>query len=312
MQMRTRIALALLLALAAGALAWQLLRESEPLYKRKPLFQWIAQGYFQADSGVTIERTDEAVNAIGTNAIPYYLSLIETKPDSPLKIWLLKTLSKRQWPWRFLYEHSANLHHDIGCAGLRILGPQAKAAVPRLRELLASQDDSRMTTLGVTLASMGLEGLSPLTNELASSDSKRRATVAHILRIYATSNGSVSESVVTEEQTRTDAILVPLLISRLDDDDLHVRFNALDSLALFRRQAHVIVPALAAQLHNGTNDHWLRLSALEVLNHWGPKADRATPVLLECLLDEDLEIRSRATNALKGVNPDAAAKAGVQ
>jgi len=45
---------------------------------------------------------------------------------------------------------------------------------------------------------------------------------------------------------------------------------------------------------------------------FGPDARIAVPALVELLNDPDLEVRGRATNALKAIDPEAAAKAGVK
>jgi len=70
------------------------------------------------------------------------------------------------------------------------------------------------------------------------------------------------------------------------------------------------IPVLTKAL---TNTHaCARESAARVLGLFGAKAQRAVPALVRCAKDEDASVRSFAAFALKQVNPEAAAKAGVK
>jgi HEAT repeat protein len=56
----------------------------------------------------------------------------------------------------------------------------------------------------------------------------------------------------------------------------------------------------------------MRLSAMRGLGNFGPNAQQAIPALLQLLSDLDVAVRFTATNALKKIDPEAAAKAGVK
>lgn len=70
------------------------------------------------------------------------------------------------------------------------------------------------------------------------------------------------------------------------------------------------IPVLTKAL---TNSHaCARESAARVLGLFGAKAQTAVPALVRCTKDDDASVRSFAAFALKQVDPQAAAKAGVK
>jgi len=70
------------------------------------------------------------------------------------------------------------------------------------------------------------------------------------------------------------------------------------------------IPVLTKAL---TNSHaCARESAARVLGLFGAKAQTAVPALVQCTKDDDASVRSFAAFALKQVDPEAAAKAGVK
>lgn len=79
-------------------------------------------------------------------------------------------------------------------------------------------------------------------------------------------------------------------------------------LAHDHRRLDLLVAALAKNLAD-SNKVWLSLNALESLE---TDARPAVPQLLELLTNNDETIRPAATNALKSIDPEAAAKAGVK
>src|ERR1035437_715646 len=98
MRKRVHIALGVLLAALAGVIAWQAVREREPVYQGKPLSVWLRQyrvTHTDGDGGELGKQTETAIRQIGTNAIPIYMGIITTK-ESALKLRLL-TLVPSRW-----------------------------------------------------------------------------------------------------------------------------------------------------------------------------------------------------------------------
>jgi HEAT repeat protein len=95
--------------------------------------------------------------------------------------------------------------------------------------------------------------------------------------------------------------LIPLL------DDKQTSYTAATALGGIGVES---IPVLTKAL---TNTHaCARESAARVLGLFGAKAQGAVPALVRCTKDEDESVRSFAAFALKQVDPEAAAKAGVK
>ena len=97
MRNRVHIAIAVVLAILAGAIAWQVLRGREPVYEGKPLGFWLrlwAITHLDGDGGNIGRQTETAIRQIGTNAIPIYLDMLAAK-ESALKLRLLTLVPSR-------------------------------------------------------------------------------------------------------------------------------------------------------------------------------------------------------------------------
>jgi len=85
MRKRVYIALAVVLVALAGVIAWQALREREPVYQGKGLRVWLREYRLGLNTGASKVAAD-AVRHIGTNALPTLLEMLGAK-DSKLKYW---------------------------------------------------------------------------------------------------------------------------------------------------------------------------------------------------------------------------------
>jgi HEAT repeat protein len=121
-----------LLVAALGWAAWQALRQTrdtEPLYRGKPLSSWLFE-----------QEGDEAVRQAGTNAIPTLLRLLRAR-DSALKIKVMD-LVRRQHLINVRYT-PADIRNAMGATGFWSLGPSAQTAVPALIEIADQGISSR-------------------------------------------------------------------------------------------------------------------------------------------------------------------------
>jgi HEAT repeats len=136
-------------------IAWQVLREREPVYQGKPLSVWLRQyrvTHTDGDGGELGKQTETAIRQIGTNAIPIYLGIITTR-ESALKLKLMALVPKRwlaRFPMRSVYDFRFQ-----GAYGLMALGAEAKPAVPVLIALLKDSDPDVRETAVFTLRSLG-------------------------------------------------------------------------------------------------------------------------------------------------------------
>lgn len=102
---------------------------------------------------------------------------------------------------------------------------------------------------------------------------------------------------------------VPLLVQFVNDTNRFVRFGTLISLGRIHMEPETVVPILMRTL-NPTNEN-LAITIM-VLGQFGEKAKPAVPALLGYLKDTNDFVRYRANTALKQIDPEAAAKAGVK
>jgi HEAT repeat protein len=103
---------------------------------------------------------------------------------------------------------------------------------------------------------------------------------------------------------------VPTLLQCATNADRNIRFQAILALGKIHAEPERFVPALTTALHD--TDSNVRSLALGLLGRFGLDAKPAVPALIESLNDRDTVIRRYATNALKAIDPEAAAKAGIK
>jgi hypothetical protein len=270
MRKRVYIALAVVLVALAGVIAWQVLREREPVYQGKPLRVWLVQygtNHWSAGRNGELDRQAEAaIQHLGTNAIPLYLKIITTR-ESSLKLKLLALVPKR-WLARF-HLRSVNNYRHLGAYGLIALGADAKPSVPALIALLNDKNpDVRYAAV------FALRSLGPVAGDA-----------------------------------------LPSLIKCLKDPDFRVQSDAILGLGEIHQEPERVIPILVKLLdepQNPQHSEIIRSDAIWSLRHFGALAKPALPSLLRLLDDAHENIRYDATNALKAIDPEAAAKAGVK
>jgi len=103
---------------------------------------------------------------------------------------------------------------------------------------------------------------------------------------------------------------VPSLLRRVRDPNNFVRLNAVFALGQIHADAESVVPALIESLSD--SDALARANAADGLRNFGTAATSAVPALVQSLNDTDSIARERAEWALKKIDPEAAAKAGVK
>jgi HEAT repeat protein len=101
--------------------------------------------------------------------------------------------------------------------------------------------------------------------------------------------------------------LLPFFLDDLATDD-HPYGYVCGGLS--RVEGPDVVPALLAVLRESKNPS-AREGAACALEAMGPRAKEAVPALRDALHDEDQRVRQRAAWALKAIDPNAAAEAGV-
>lgn len=108
---------------------------------------------------------------------------------------------------------------------------------------------------------------------------------------------------------------LPSLINCLKDPEFAVQSDAILGLGEIRQEPERVIPILVKFLDEPQNPQHsiiIRADAIWSLRQFGAQAKPAVLVLLRLLNDAHEGIRSDATNALKAIDPEAAAKAGVE
>jgi HEAT repeat protein len=335
--MRKRVPiLAFSLLILFALAAWQGLRPHEPVYRGKSLTSWLKGSSLKipiGNAGYDAQPADEAVRNAGTNAIPVLLRFLRAR-DWAVMVKLLPLIQKLHIPYLPAVERN-----ERGLRGFRILGPAAQSAVPALIAMC----DPKQKQAYYAVRALGYIGppakeAIPLLWQMESSSPPsltpmHRATVMALRKIWTAESAvpllkqSLSDP---EDNVRANAAeclsgfpvlffeeakeAVSLLVKvALQDTNPNVRVTAGKALKEMAPDAVVkqVVPAIVKSLSENPRGENRRADA-QVLRALGWRAKPAVPVLLCLLTDEDFLTRSAATNALKEIDPAAAAKVGIE
>jgi HEAT repeat protein len=102
---------------------------------------------------------------------------------------------------------------------------------------------------------------------------------------------------------------IPVLLKGMTNSDINLRANLLYALGRIRSAPELVVPVLCDSLKDKRS--FVSVCAVQALGDFGAGAKPAIPALVKLLQDQNSDIRANATNALKKIDPEAAAKAGV-
>jgi HEAT repeat protein len=238
-------------------------------------------------------RAEAALRAIGPDAVPYLLKLLQQKEPRLKKelrevSWKTKRLmgidSVYELPWVEPMERSIQL-----LAAFSALGPAAKPAISTLTDLLHQPDTAYVSACA--LARIGPEALPPLIRALDSPRPEVRAAAASVL-------GTV------ESDT---AMILSALRKGLNDPDTHVRIGAVVSLgAIGRSEPQTVLSALITGV--GDSNVAVRSYAADALGRLGSEAQPAVPELLKLAEGLDRIASGKARDAIRRIDPEAAAK----
>ena len=217
MRKRFQIALAVLLLVLAGVIAWQVLRVPEPVYDGKPANYWIRRSgetYEGSDFGRTgyFPKTD-------SNAIPYLVRALHRRESrfskAYLRIWL------RSPAWIKNRSPTPVIAEQVRRSTAEALGRMrdtGKAAIPALCDAL--RDDESMDVRIWAAMSLG---------KLGKGD--EQATMA-LFEVLANKDSPIQRYAAgaLAEIGTSARIAVPVLIECLSCDDMPLRIAASDAL----------------------------------------------------------------------------------
>jgi HEAT repeat protein len=105
-------------------------------------------------------------------------------------------------------------------------------------------------------------------------------------------------------------IAIPSFLRAAGSSNAPVREVAVCALYGVDTEPRLVVPALVDALSN--TNFVIRMVAARGLGRFGTNSQRAVPPLVLLLSDPSLDVRPEVTNALKAIDPEAAARAGVK
>ena len=263
MQKRLIVAVVLLLVIVAGLIAYQSLREREPVYAGKSLRAWLRE---YDGSWPRSTAAEAAIRQIGTNAIPTLLKILcEKNSISTSKLgdfWGRHISRHRSLPtwvrypgWYLALTGNRN---SLATVGFKVLGADAQQAVPALIQIYernispASQQETSLSLIGIGPA--GRVAIPSFLRGAASPNQEvRRVAVVALSALHA------------EPQ-----LVVPALVKSLSDTNDVIRLMAVQGLQLFGPDAQQAIPAVVPLLTD--SNLAVRLRAADALKAISPEA----------------------------------------
>jgi HEAT repeat protein len=307
MGIRRSIFLAASILVMMGGITWLALQPKEPVYQGRRLSGWLTDAWDGRDAD-TKRIAIDAIRKIGTNALPPLISMMQTR-DSPLKLKIIRLAGKQTF---FKYQVEQADLHLRAAYGCSILQAEAKPAIPALMELLPVYT----LTVADYLVSIGPDGVLALVGSLTNTQPDVRWNVATSLAGIGiqrlSTNATPEQNAIADQEAM---IAVPALIKLLKDKNDSVREQAAFSLGCFSSEAEIVIPALIAVLQDPNNSSTGSSSAAGAAEGLGKlhyQAEDAVPALLTALKNPSPKLQRAAADALKTIDPEAAAKAGVK
>ena len=276
--------------------------DDEPVYQGKTLSEWAGQYVSEAyiDSETTYDGPAAlGLRAIGTNALPQLFRWLQYNPGRlHHKLYLLS----RKLPFRLsdnrvvrgIIREKSELALDYAPAVFCVLGTNASSAVPELARLARDRNRPAVAISAVLcLGRMGAPALPPLLEVLAQPNHP-----AHLLAF-----GFMPDM---QKQGVDVSSALPLICQGLQEPNTRINAYAAYLLGRLQMAPTLTVPALVSALTN--QNVGVRYTCIYALGQFGPTSSNAIARLTALLQDPDQNVRQFATNSIKRIAPDLAAK----
>jgi HEAT repeat protein len=265
----------------------------EPHHRGKSLREWIVI----ADDNPNDIAAHEGLRRTADLAVPYYVSILEGRESR------LGRFYRDLWPklpavmQSLLTEPLAVESARVDAAlVLKYTGPLARRALPSLLGCLKDPSEAIRQTALEALGEIESDGGALLPVLIGAS----RDPFYGVRRVAIEAIDRLGPAAQTAE---------PALFERLQDDSPMVRACAAGALWDVARRTNEVLLVLARSLHDD-NSTTRALSAM-YLGHLGPAALPAAPELIKALKDNK-QVSEQASEALKRIDPMAAARAGLK
>jgi len=274
--------------------AWAVIAaDAEPSHNGRPLSEWLAD--VRCSTGVTLvgapNPPKDAIQAMGTNALPTLLKWISYEP-SPSDKFPLAAYVPLHWQWHTLNPDELG---DSAPSGFGYLGAVARPAMPELMRLArASSGPDRAQRCAVALAAIGPEAipnlLSLATNgpswtrywavsalEFFSRKPEGLQTMPVLIKCLGDTNSGYSPAgpaqlVLLNLLDTAPAATLPTLTNALQSPSPRTRLNSIGCLQFFQSENPTnlppsTAPAFRAALHD--SDSMVASIATNILRQMG-------------------------------------------
>ncbi len=321
---RLRIILIVLAVLLVGVVVFCILQPKEPSYQGKTLSQWLANYEVARDAGLSQEEnarldelqhaTDDAVRHMGTDALPFLAKMLTEKESKFMG--KLRDLARRQSLIDFHIKSPFEVEgvrmgrQQRAVIAFGVLGRKAKDAIPIVLRALDEDDPYSIMYAAEAIGATGPDAVEPLTKALTNTNWRVRCTIASVLADWSFADDENREGLTQAERSTASIRAVPTLLKLLKDPNLRVHYIAMRSLGEIHQQPEIVIPEILSYLNSTTETD--RHVAVQALARFGSQAKPAVPAIIKALENPQLRVREAATNALLKIDPEVAAKAGVQ
>lgn len=315
---------AFLLASLLGGFAWLVLRPHELMYQGKPLSVWLHENYQRGgrEWSRTQPEAERVVRAIGTNALPTLLQMVGTRLTVPR---LMVAGFARDQTFAFLHLPPQDGRQEAALWALKLLGPDAKPAVPVLIRLL-NQPDPLIAGNAATC----LGGIGPAAGEAvpalvkafnrsglagAQDENLRSASASALGDIGGAARSAVPLlAAATNELTAQLAVIkiqgssyLPF-IERLKDTSNRTNWSRTALLvSTLGTNSDAGIPLILAALQS-TNSG-IQTTAISTLGRIHGRPELCVPALIPLLKGTNIAVRRTSMGAIRAFGP--AAKAAV-
>jgi HEAT repeat protein len=267
-------------------LAMDAARPKEPTHAGRTLSAWLTERNSAHPRDLS-DSTQEAIQAMGTNALAHLLRTISRK-DSAAKLRLRGWLSREAPLQRSIRRWTATHQSERlrAAAGFKALGNEGAPAVPALIRLLGDEQTSYPAALA--LAGIGRPAIPGLVQSLTNQSVWVRSSAVQAINFMHGADGA-------EEA-------IPDLLERLNDPHPAVRGGASIALGDMRMKPQLVIPKLMERL--GDADASVRASAARAIGLFQEQGTAAVPRLEELQSDPSPEVRQWASTALRQILPE--------
>jgi len=281
--------LCLVVGVTLGGLLYHALLDPEPSYDGKSLSRWLDDLYSEKKADGF--EAAKALGKIGPKAVPGLIEALHFK-ESRLRQPIISFKEKlpaaiRDW---LPTPRPSNWCRSMAADGLGEVGPGAHAAIPALMDALTQShyQDGPCAFALCRITPVSGKTVLAVSKLLESDDWRYRLGIAYCL-------GALGPAAKPA---------VPSLIAALDHGSADLRGAA--GPALWKIGETNI--ALAAHIHIlKTDESYYRRGSASFLGNLGTQAKLAVPTLLELLNDEEADVRQAAREAVRKIDPQAAA-----